>query len=565
MTSTAARQGSLKSGTGSEGPSRWAGRALRGGGRTDDLADGQICQGSVSGEGSGSTTGGAPAPASGLRAQMVASISALSSLVGRLEPECLEGSDAKELYASVARLERLCFGAKALLARRVDSSLVWKQEGHRDAASLLSELEGVPTGQARSTVKLSHQLVELPGTEEAVRDGRLSRSKAVELVGAAEDDPASEDTLLAGAEHQDFATVQERCRQARARRSDIDPMAATRKAHANRSFASWFDADGFHFKGSDTTERGAKLQAAINSVATYLRREARRIGLPEGSEPHRALAADALFALVTTSGDRSGSGTTAPEVDPDIDPGTEFAEPEDNDETGGSNTPSGAGGSRCTPSDRTSPDPTDGGDSLDISSIVNRPPSCAVTVVVDLTTLVTGTVRKEGVCEIEEVGPVPPQLARSLMSDCFLRFLVTGEDGIHTVCHPGRTINARLRTALAFRDRMRCVVPGCRVGHRLEIDHTLPVEDGGMTELDNLSLLCHWHHHLKTTEKWVLTRSKDSGRDHPVWSFTPPPAFGQESDLGFDTEEARAARQQATSSGNRGEGSDGRSQQLSFA
>jgi hypothetical protein len=494
-------------------------------------------------------------------------LAGLSSLVSGLDPDRLDGGDARELYAAFAQVERLCFGAKALLARRVDSSRVWKETAHRDAASLLSELEGIPTGQARSVVRLGHQLEGMPSTEEAVRDGRLSRSKVEELAGAAEDDPGLEDTLLRGAAEQDFTTVKERCRRARARRSGADPMAATRKAHAHRSFTSWFDADGFHFKGSDTTERGARLQARIDSVAAAIRSEARRAGLPQGSEPHPALAADALFGLVTTVPDRSAPPVgDDPSVDPDVDPGAGFDGEADEDGPAGDG-PAGdeAGplGVAASPGPGAEPDIVGGAepDSVDVAAVVNRPPACAVTVVVDLATLVTGTTGEEGTCEIAGVGPVPPQLARSLMSDCFLRFLATGEGEIHSVCHPGRTINARLRTALGFRDRMRCVVPGCGTRHRLEIDHVLPVEDGGMTELDNLALLCHWHHHLKTNEHWTLTRGEGPDRDHPNWAFISPPAFGQEPDLGFDTEEAKAARRRATDRGGRGGDGNGRGEE----
>jgi hypothetical protein len=96
----------------------------------------------------------------------------------------------------------------------------------------------------------------------------------------------------------------------------------------------------------------------------------------------------------------------------------------------------------------------------------------------------------------------------------------------------GRTINRRLRTALAFRDR-RCVVPGCGVAYGLEIDHVHPLESGGRTELDNLALLCGHHHRQKTYEGWVLERTGPTDED-PRWRFTPQPPFGQEPDLGLD-------------------------------
>ncbi len=74
-------------------------------------------------------------------------------------------------------------------------------------------------------------------------------------------------------------------------------------------------------------------------------------------------------------------------------------------------------------------------------------------------------------------------------------------------------------------------------------------EDGGLTELDNLCLLCHHHHFLKTHEGWTLTRSDANGRDRPTWAFEPQPAFGQEPDLGYDTDEAKAERRRRPGSG----------------
>jgi 5-methylcytosine-specific restriction endonuclease McrA len=43
-----------------------------------------------------------------------------------------------------------------------------------------------------------------------------------------------------------------------------------------------------------------------------------------------------------------------------------------------------------------------------------------------------------------------------------------------------------------------CVIAGCHVDQHLEIDHNVPVNRGGRTELANLHRLCHHHHDLKT-------------------------------------------------------------------
>ncbi|ART73328.1 hypothetical protein BTO20_01200 [Mycobacterium dioxanotrophicus] len=58
-----------------------------------------------------------------------------------------------------------------------------------------------------------------------------------------------------------------------------------------------------------------------------------------------------------------------------------------------------------------------------------------------------------------------------------------------------RTVNRRLRRALEHRDRC-CAVPGCGATRGLHAHHVRHWEDGGPTELDNMVLLCPYHHRL---------------------------------------------------------------------
>ena len=58
-----------------------------------------------------------------------------------------------------------------------------------------------------------------------------------------------------------------------------------------------------------------------------------------------------------------------------------------------------------------------------------------------------------------------------------------------------RTISRRLRRALEHRDRC-CVVPGCSATRGLHAHHIVHWEDGGPTDLDNLVLVCPYHHRL---------------------------------------------------------------------
>jgi 5-methylcytosine-specific restriction endonuclease McrA len=75
--------------------------------------------------------------------------------------------------------------------------------------------------------------------------------------------------------------------------------------------------------------------------------------------------------------------------------------------------------------------------------------------------------------------------------------LITDGTDVHAVSHPGRARPARLVTAL-LELQPECVIAGCHVDRHLEIDHNVPVNRGGRTELPNLNRLCHHHHDLKT-------------------------------------------------------------------
>ena len=57
-----------------------------------------------------------------------------------------------------------------------------------------------------------------------------------------------------------------------------------------------------------------------------------------------------------------------------------------------------------------------------------------------------------------------------------------------------RTISRRLRRALERRDHGTCVVPGCGATRGLHAHHVIHWENGGETELDNLALVCPFHH-----------------------------------------------------------------------
>ena len=92
-----------------------------------------------------------------------------------------------------------------------------------------------------------------------------------------------------------------------------------------------------------------------------------------------------------------------------------------------------------------------------------------------------------------------------------------------------RLINRRLRRALEHRDRT-CVVPGCGATRGLHAHHIRHWEDGGVTELANLVLVCPYHHRLHhrgvititgPADKLIVTDSE--GRQLRAGSLARPP------------------------------------------
>ena len=97
---------------------------------------------------------------------------------------------------------------------------------------------------------------------------------------------------------------------------------------------------------------------------------------------------------------------------------------------------------------------------------------------VDYAALVRGHTLPGEVCEIAGGGPIPVSVAQRLLDDSFVKLLLVDGADVRAVSHPGRTIPARLRSAIEEL-HPECDIEGCHVTRHLEIDHNLPIEEGG--------------------------------------------------------------------------------------
>jgi Domain of unknown function (DUF222)/HNH endonuclease len=389
----------------------------------------------------------------------------LRSALSKFEPERLSGPDAAMLLELFAGIEKLAAGGKLLAARRVESSNVWRRQGHRSAAAQVAEATGSGLGPAITALEAARQLGSLPATDEAMRDGRLSEAQVKEITSAAIHQPGAEQELVDAAEKQPLNVLKLRCRRVKATgRGHRDRYEAIRRG---RYLRHWTDPEGaVRLDARLTPDDGARVVAAVKAHTDLLADEARNAGR---TESHNALAADALVSLA-----------------------------------------------QCT----------SGGDTLPARKLarsreIPSGPSTMIHVRVDHDALRRGHTESGEICEIPGIGPIPVEVANRLASDSILSVLVTDGVDVTAVAHAGRTIPASIRRALIERDQL-CVVPGCEVRDHLEIDHVEPLGRGGPTSLSNLARLCRWHHYLKTYQRHRLERCSGGWR----WVAPSQPATG---------------------------------------
>jgi hypothetical protein len=118
-------------------------------------------------------------------------------------------------------------------------------------------------------------------------------------------------------------------------------------------------------------------------------------------------------------------------------------------------------------------------------------------------------VQGEGVAEIEGGPVVHAEVARRL--SCNARIQLVAEDeagGVRFVSQTFREPPAWMMRQLRYRDR-GCVFPGCGTQRFTVAHHVVWWAGGGATSLDNLVLLCSFHHRLLHEHGWSLNRGRD--------------------------------------------------------
>ena len=111
--------------------------------------------------------------------------------------------------------------------------------------------------------------------------------------------------------------------------------------------------------------------------------------------------------------------------------------------------------------------------------------------------------------EIEDGPVIAPETARRLACDARLQVVVEDEAGNPlTLGRLTRTASPAIVRALRHRDH-GCRFPGCGRRRFANAHHIEWWSHGGRTDLDNLVLLCGFHHRLVHEHGWSLSRNAD--------------------------------------------------------
>jgi Domain of unknown function (DUF222)/HNH endonuclease len=133
----------------------------------------------------------------------------------------------------------------------------------------------------------------------------------------------------------------------------------------------------------------------------------------------------------------------------------------------------------------------------------------------DVSSVPAGT-PTSAVCHIAGIGAIETATAQKLACDSPLLGAVVDKHGhVLAMGRTRRLVTKTQRRALMIRDGM-CRYPGCHQTRHLKAHHRVPWITGGRTDLDNLILLCQWHHTAVHEGGVTITKATDS------WLFTKP-------------------------------------------
>ena len=384
---------------------------------------------------------------------------AVGTYAGGFDPALVTAADAQRIVEEAVAAENMLATVRALAAKRVAETEVWRKEGDVSPAHQLARKSGTSVAKAREALETAARLAALPEVEAAARRGELSPAQVAPIADAASKAPAAERRLLAAAKAASLGELLDACARTKAA-AEPDDEARHRAIHASRCLRRRRTADGAgELAYRSTLDEVAEIFAVVQGWADRRFTSARAQGRHESGE---AYLADGLLDAVRASRLSGGGAGTAPPAGDGV-------------------APSAAGISPARP-----PRP---------AKVICR---------IDWDALVRGWPIDGEVCEIAGLGPVAVAAVRAMVTsgDAFLAAVVTKGTDVVNVAHLGRRPTAHQQTALEWRSP-ECTTLGCNTTVRLENDHRKDWADTKVTLLSLLDRCCGHCHDRKTYQGWA--------------------------------------------------------------
>jgi hypothetical protein len=111
--------------------------------------------------------------------------------------------------------------------------------------------------------------------------------------------------------------------------------------------------------------------------------------------------------------------------------------------------------------------------------------------------------------ELEGAGVIHAETARRLLCNARVQAVIENEAGdVVGLGQVSKVAPAWMLRQLRYRDR-ECVFPGCGARRFTQAHHIVWWERGGTTDLENLALVCFFHHKLVHEYAWSIRREPD--------------------------------------------------------
>jgi hypothetical protein len=361
-------------------------------------------------------------------------MSELRSAIEGLRSETLADLPDAQVEEDFAELQRAGDLLEAERLRRlaeIDRRGSYGRDGHLSPAAWLAAKFRVAWGYARQQVRMARALEEMPGTRRALEEGEVSMSAARVLIEAREVDPEA------------FRDVEGALVEA----ARIHPIGELTKVSRYWRQAAEQEAAS----GGEEKLRG---QRRLHISTTFMG----MVQIDGTLDPETGATVIAALGAIVDAEARTG-------VEDDRTPAQRRVD---------------ALGEVCR-------------GWLDLAErpvVAGEKPH--VTVTVGAETLRDG---KGQPCEMDEVGPVDPQVARRITCDASIsRVITAGRSEPLDVGRRTPVVSHAQRRAVVMRDG-HCQFPECERPHAwCDAHHIVHWADGGATDLRNLILLCRRHH-----------------------------------------------------------------------